>query len=120
MTTADDKETTVRRSTYRQATHNQHAVSPGTHFIGGWVGHLQGKNSFTLKMETAISSEILVPIYRPTLHDISEDSNLHSHRCENLQSHIRFGFMLHSPCQLPSPGLSSHCSLPSCELLQAS
>jgi hypothetical protein len=57
--TSDDEETTLGRSTYRQTTGNKHAVNPSTHLTGVWVGHLQGKNSFTLKMET--ESEILVP-----------------------------------------------------------
>jgi hypothetical protein len=40
---------------------------------------------FTLKMKAESYSEIMVTIYQATLHHIPEDSNLHSHCCENLK-----------------------------------
>jgi hypothetical protein len=45
--------------------------------------------SSTLKMEAIRSSETSVYI-KPTRYHIPEDGILHSHRCENLRSYIRY------------------------------
>jgi hypothetical protein len=46
-------------------------------------------NSFTLKMEAAGSSEMLITIYQTTEDHMPEDSNHHSHCSEILKSHAR-------------------------------
>jgi hypothetical protein len=43
----------------------------------------------TLKMEAAYSSELQVTISQTTWRRISEDSNVHSHHCEDLKSFIQ-------------------------------
>jgi hypothetical protein len=43
--------------------------------------------SFTMNMEAAYYSEIMVKIYQTTCCHIPKDNNLHSHCCKNLISH---------------------------------
>jgi hypothetical protein len=44
----------------------------------------------TLMMEAANTSETSVDIDLRTWQYIPEDSELHTHRCENLKSHIKY------------------------------
>jgi hypothetical protein len=46
-------------------------------------------NSFTLRLEAAGSSEMLITIYQTTEDHMPEDSNCHSHCSENPKSHGR-------------------------------
>jgi hypothetical protein len=45
--------------------------------------------SSTLKMEAILSSETSVNFQRTAQRNITEDSTLHNHRCENLKSYIQ-------------------------------
>jgi hypothetical protein len=44
--------------------------------------------SSTLKMETILSSEMVVDFQWTTQHYIPEDSTFHNHHCENLKSYM--------------------------------
>ena len=47
---------------------------------------LQGKTSYTLKMNTVRCSKILVPMHQTALHDMLQAHNLSIHRSDNLKS----------------------------------
>jgi hypothetical protein len=59
--------------------------------------------SLILKMEAVRSSETSLKFYLTAQHHIPEESILHSHRCENLKSHIPFNIIRH--CLQTEPSL---------------
>jgi hypothetical protein len=59
--------------------------------------------SIALMMEAARTSETLVNIYQITRCYNPEDSNLHTHRCENLKSYFSLCNFLYSNFISPSP-----------------
>jgi hypothetical protein len=62
------------------------------HFRGVYCLHRQGDESMiTLTMEAVLTSETSVYSSKATWRYIPEGSHLHTHRCENLKSHIQNG-----------------------------
>lgn len=73
----------------------QHVIwLTGTHFKWKSCLHVQIPFSSTLKMETAGSSEPVVPICQTAQCHILADSYLHTVCCKNLKSHMLYKFSI--------------------------